>query len=93
MQSFDPTIVKVLQAYLHQPHCHENFHATLAVTPAQAETLALAQKVGALTLSLRSLADAGLPPEAVPLADASAAQMPEPALTVVRFGVARQQTP
>ncbi len=67
--------------------------ATLAVTPAQAETLALAQKVGALTLSLRSLADAGRPPEATPLADASAAQMPEPALTVVRFGVARQQTP
>jgi pilus assembly protein CpaB len=67
--------------------------ATLAVTPAQAETLALAQKVGALSLSLRSLADAGRPPDDVPQADAPQAQMPNPALTVVRFGVARQQTP
>ncbi|MCJ2135880.1 Flp pilus assembly protein CpaB [Methylobacterium sp. J-026] len=67
--------------------------ATLAVTPAQAETLTLAQKVGALSLSLRSLADAGHPPEDTPLAETPQAQMPEPALTVVRFGVARQQTP
>ncbi|MGH1570083.1 Flp pilus assembly protein CpaB [Methylobacterium sp. P31] len=67
--------------------------ATLAVTPAQAETLALAQKVGALSLSLRSLADAGQSSETLPQAEAPQAQMPEPALTVVRFGVARQQTP
>ncbi|MGU3407552.1 Flp pilus assembly protein CpaB [Methylobacterium brachiatum] len=66
--------------------------ATLAVTPAQAETLTLAQKVGSLSLSLRSLADAGRPVEAQPV-DAAMAQMPEPGLTVVRFGVARQQTP
>ncbi|MBP1180571.1 Flp pilus assembly protein CpaB [Methylobacterium sp. PvR107] len=66
--------------------------ATLAVTPAQAETLALAQKVGALSLSLRSLADAGRSSDAS-LADAPPTQTPDPALTVVRFGVARQQTP
>ena len=68
---------------------------TLAVTPAQAETLTLAQKVGSLSLSLRSLADAGRPPEppeAQP-GEAAMAQTPEPGLTVVRFGVARQQTP
>lgn len=71
--------------------------ATLAVTPAQAETLTLAQKVGSLSLSLRSLADAGRPPEAQPVeahpGEAAMAQTPEPGLTVVRFGVARQQTP
>jgi pilus assembly protein CpaB len=66
--------------------------ATLAVTPAQAETLALAQKVGALSLALRSLADAGQPDAALQ-ADASRTQTPDSALTVVRFGVARQQTP
>ncbi|SFL12802.1 Flp pilus assembly protein CpaB [Methylobacterium pseudosasicola] len=66
--------------------------ATLAVTPAQAETLTLAQKVGSLSLSLRSLADAGRPVEGQPI-DAAMAQTPEPGLTVVRFGVARQQTP
>ena len=66
--------------------------ATLAVAPAQAETLTLAQKVGSLSLALRSLADAGRPAERPP-ADAAMAQMPEPGLTVVRFGVARQQTP
>ena len=67
--------------------------ATLAVTPAQAETLALANKVGALSLALRSLSDAGQSPDAPPQADAPQAQMPDPALTVVRFGVVRQQTP
>ena len=67
--------------------------ATLAVTPAQAETLALAQKVGALSLALRSLADAGQPPDVLPQAETSEAQTSEPALTVVRFGVVRQQTP
>ncbi len=33
--------------------------ATLALSPAQAETVTLAQKIGSLSLSLRSLADAG----------------------------------
>ncbi|MCJ2060650.1 Flp pilus assembly protein CpaB [Methylobacterium sp. J-048] len=64
--------------------------ATLAVTPAQAETLTLAQKVGSLSLALRSLADAGRAAEPV---ESAMAQTPEPGLTVVRFGVARQQTP
>lgn len=66
--------------------------ATLAVTPAQAETLTLAGKDGPLSLSLRSLADAGQPTEPAPLSDTLQAQT-DPALTVVRFGVARQQTP
>ncbi|WP_238183698.1 Flp pilus assembly protein CpaB, partial [Methylobacterium trifolii] len=60
--------------------------ATLALTPTQAETITLAQKVGSLSLALRSLADSGRPVEA----EAQAA--PDTALTVVRFGVARQQT-
>ena len=67
--------------------------ATLAVTPVQAETLALAQKMGALSLALRSLADAGRQPDGLSQADASQTHSPETALTVVRFGVARQQTP
>ena len=69
--------------------------ATLAVTPAQAEALTSANKANSLSLALRSLADAGRPPEppeAQP-GEAAMAQTPEPGLTVVRFGVARQQTP
>ncbi|WP_336486029.1 Flp pilus assembly protein CpaB [Methylobacterium nigriterrae] len=60
--------------------------ATLALTPSQAETITLAQKVGSLSLALRSLADSGrvTEPEAKPQADAG--------LTVVRFGVSKQQT-
>ncbi|AWN44243.1 Flp pilus assembly protein CpaB [Methylobacterium durans] len=60
--------------------------ATLALTPAQAETITLAQKVGALSLALRSLVDSGRGPEteAKPQADAG--------LTVVRFGISRQQS-
>jgi pilus assembly protein CpaB len=56
--------------------------ATLEVTASQAETLALAQKVGQLSLALRSLADAGHPERG---------QNDDPAggLTVVRYGVAR----
>ncbi|SDO38019.1 pilus assembly protein CpaB [Methylobacterium phyllostachyos] len=65
--------------------------ATLAVTPAQAEALTLAGKDGSLSLSLRSLADAGAPAAAP--ADTPQAQMPDDALTVVRFGIAQQQTP
>jgi pilus assembly protein CpaB len=65
--------------------------ATLALSPAQAETVTLAQKVGSLSLSLRSLADAGQPadPEAPAPEETSAKQ----GLTIVRFGVSRQQTP
>lgn len=59
--------------------------ATLALTPGQAEKITLAQKVGSLSLALRSLADSGRPPEAE-------AAPQEAALTVMRFGVSRQQT-
>jgi pilus assembly protein CpaB len=60
--------------------------ATLAVTPGQAELVTLAQKGGQLSLSLRSLADSGRSN------DASLEIRPESALTVVRFGVAKQQS-
>lgn len=65
--------------------------ATLALSPAQAETVTLAQKIGSLSLSLRSLADAGhaADPEAPQPEQAAADQ----GLTVVRFGIPRQQTP
>ncbi|KQO59871.1 MULTISPECIES: Flp pilus assembly protein CpaB [unclassified Methylobacterium] len=59
--------------------------ATLALTPSQAETVTLAQKVGQLSLSLRSLVDAGRTVDAVP------ETQQDSAITVVRFGVARQQ--
>ncbi|CAA2145414.1 MULTISPECIES: Flp pilus assembly protein CpaB [Methylobacterium] len=59
--------------------------ATLALTPAQAETVTLAQKVGQLSLSLRSLMDAGRTVDAPP------ETQQDTALTVVRFGVAKQQ--
>ena len=59
--------------------------ATLALTPSQAETVTLAQKVGQLSLSLRSIQDSGGAVEVV--ADAQ----PDAPLTVVRFGVAKQQ--
>ena len=60
--------------------------ATLALTPAQAEVVTLAQKAGQLSLSLRSLVDSGRPN------DPSLEARPESALTVVRFGVAKQQS-
>jgi pilus assembly protein CpaB len=60
--------------------------ATLALTPAQAETVTLAQKVGQLSLSLRSLMDSGRAAESL------LENRPETALTVVRFGVAKQQS-
>lgn len=65
--------------------------ATLALTPAQAETVTLAQKIGSLSLSLRSLADAGHTAEADAPATEQAAT--DQGLTVVRFGITRQQTP
>lgn len=65
--------------------------ATLALTPPQAETVTLAQKIGSLSLALRSLADAGQTADAeTPVAEASGS---EQGLTVVRFGIARQHTP
>ncbi|MDP4022789.1 Flp pilus assembly protein CpaB [Methylobacterium sp. NEAU 140] len=71
--------------------------ATLALNPAQAETITLAQKVGSLSLSLRSLADSGRAVDTTTTAPAETpeaqVQAPDPALTIVRFGVARQQTP
>ncbi|WP_288587608.1 Flp pilus assembly protein CpaB [uncultured Methylobacterium sp.] len=59
--------------------------ATLELTPSQAEAITLAQKVGQLSLTLRSLVDAGQ------VAPATAEQPPaEGGLTVVRYGVAKQ---
>lgn len=58
--------------------------ATLEVTPAQAEALALAQKTGQLSLALRSLADAG---QTEIVRDENAQQA---GVTVVRYGVSRQ---
>lgn len=60
--------------------------ATLALTPAQAEVVTLAQKVGQLSLSLRSLEDAGRS------TDLSLDARPDAALTIVRFGVPKQQS-
>lgn len=59
---------------------------TLALTPAQAEIVTLAQKVGQLSLSLRSLVDSGRPAEAAPEG------RDEGGVTVVRFGVSKQQS-
>ena len=57
--------------------------ATLEVTPAQAETLALSQKTGQLSLALRSLADAGQ-------AETPREERTETGITIVRYGHARQ---
>ena len=58
---------------------------TLALTPSQAEMVTLAQKVGQLSLVLRSIQDTGrdIAPEQDAANDAP--------LTIVRFGVAKQQ--
>ncbi|HEX8167092.1 MAG TPA: Flp pilus assembly protein CpaB [Beijerinckiaceae bacterium] len=58
--------------------------ATLELTPAQAELITLSQKVGQLSLVLRSLADANQPQDA-PRVDRA-----ENALTIVRYGVPKQ---
>jgi pilus assembly protein CpaB len=55
--------------------------ATLELEPRQVETIALAQRVGQLTLALRSMADANKPVEPIKAGS-------DAALTVVRFGVA-----
>jgi pilus assembly protein CpaB len=60
--------------------------ATLEVTPSQAETLALAQKTGTLSLALRSLADAG---EGTATEEQREAKQ-DTSITVVRYGVSRQ---
>ena len=60
--------------------------ATLALTPSQAETVTLAQKVGQLALVLRSIQDSNRT-ASVTEEDVRS----DGALTVVRFGVARQQ--
>lgn len=60
--------------------------ATLALTPSQAETITLAQKVGQLSLVLRSIQDSN---RTASIADDEAST--EGAMTVVRFGVAKQQ--
>ena len=61
--------------------------ATVALTPAQAETVTLAQKVGQLSLVLRSIQDSA---RTASLSD-EADLPPEGPMTVVRFGVAKQQ--
>lgn len=58
--------------------------ATLELTPAQAEMITLAQKIGHLSLALRSLADANQ------TQDAPRSDRAESALTVVRYGVSKQ---
>ncbi len=60
--------------------------ATLALTPQQAEVVTLAQKSGQLSLTLRSIQDSGAAYETV--AEAGA----DTPVTVVRFGVAKQQS-
>src|SRR5262245_15853539 len=59
--------------------------ATLELTPGQAETLALSHQIGALSLSLRSIADGTLEEKT----DDSARQN----VNVVRFGVSTTTTP
>ena len=56
--------------------------ATLEVTPAQAETLALAQRTGQLSLVLRSLVDNSQPEKATE-------ERADTGLTIVRYGVGR----
>lgn len=58
--------------------------ATLEVSLPQAETLALAQKTGSLSLALRSLADSN------PAQADETASKDDTSITLVRYGVARQ---
>lgn len=58
--------------------------ATLELTPAQAELITLAQKIGQLSLALRSLADVNQ------AAEHPRGERAENALTVVRYGVPKQ---
>lgn len=58
--------------------------ATLELDPRQVETVILAQRLGQLSLSLRSLQDAGKPDNTVTNTD-------DTSLTVVRYGTASQR--
>jgi len=58
-------------------------NATLELTPAQAEIITLAQRVGSVSLALRSLADAAI-------GEDEEVERAVNGLTVVRYGVARQ---
>ncbi len=58
--------------------------ATLELDPKQVETVALAQRVGQLTLALRSIVDANRTSETLSDRDGS--------VTVIRFGVSQQST-
>jgi pilus assembly protein CpaB len=60
--------------------------ATLALTPGQAESLALARQLGTLSLSLRSLVDINAP------ADSDEDQRTRSGLNIVRFGVSTPTT-
>ena len=57
-------------------------NATLELDPVQAETIVLAQRVGQLSLTLRSMLDANKETDSAPKADK--------AVTVVRFGLANE---
>jgi len=61
----------------------EGENATLELTPAQAEIVTLAQRVGSVSLALRSLADAAI-------GEDEEIERGANGLTVVRYGVARQ---
>ena len=67
-------------------HVVQGSTATLEVTPQQAQQLVLAQRVGQLSLALRSLADADQS------ADVSSDTAPDKSLTVVRYGIASHST-
>jgi pilus assembly protein CpaB len=59
--------------------------ATLELDPRQAETITLAQKVGQLSLSLRSIADSSTKIE-----ETVQSQTKDGSMTIVRYGVSRQ---
>jgi pilus assembly protein CpaB len=61
--------------------------ATLEVSPAQAESIALAQKLGTLSLSLRSITDANAKD------DSDKSMAPGSGVNIVRFGVGTTTTP
>ena len=65
-------------------HVVQGSTATLEVDPRQAEQLVLAQRVGQLSLALRSMADAGK------AANLSSDTTPARTLTIVRYGIASQ---
>jgi pilus assembly protein CpaB len=62
--------------------------ATLELTPAQAETLTLGQKLGTLSLALRSITDANAKDN-----DDDLAKAPGSGVNIVRFGVGTTTTP